>query len=127
MNFMETLYAAAETALTPSTPAGGGGVASPGAVVGGSSSQPAMWESLLPFAAIFVVMYFLVLRPQSKKLKDQAEFIKNFSPFIHQGNISLLTEEINTAHYHIERNANPKILFMDLSVKMNGLLNIPKN
>lgn len=73
----------------------------------------------------------LLLNYQTSELlqinTEEAEFIKNFSPFIHQGNISLLTEEMNTAHYHIERNANPKILFMDLSVKMNGLLNIPKN
>ena len=33
--------------------------------------------SLLPFALIFVIMYFLILRPQQKKVKDHAELVKN--------------------------------------------------
>ena len=53
---------------------------------------------------------------------NEAAFIKGFSPFIHEKNIMQLTEELNTANFHIERNANPKILFMDLSVKVNTLL-----
>ena len=33
--------------------------------------------SLLPFALIFVIMYFLILKPQQKKLKDHQELVKN--------------------------------------------------
>jgi preprotein translocase subunit YajC len=36
-----------------------------------------MLMSLLPFALIFVIMYFLILRPQQKKLKDHADLVKN--------------------------------------------------
>ena len=36
-----------------------------------------MLTSLLPFALIFVIMYFLILRPQQKKVKDHAELVKN--------------------------------------------------
>jgi preprotein translocase subunit YajC len=36
-----------------------------------------MLMSLLPFALIFVIMYFLILRPQQKKVKDHAEMVKN--------------------------------------------------
>jgi preprotein translocase subunit YajC len=36
-----------------------------------------MLMSLLPFALIFVIMYFLILRPQQKKLKDHNEVVKN--------------------------------------------------
>jgi len=36
-----------------------------------------MLVSLLPFVAIFVIMYFLILRPQQKKQKEQQEMIKN--------------------------------------------------
>ena len=32
---------------------------------------------MLPFALIFVIMYFLILRPQQKRVKDHAELIKN--------------------------------------------------
>lgn len=33
--------------------------------------------SLLPFVAIFVIMYFLILRPQQKRVKSHREMIKN--------------------------------------------------
>jgi preprotein translocase subunit YajC len=36
-----------------------------------------MLTSLLPFALIFVIMYFLILRPQQKRVKDHAEMVKN--------------------------------------------------
>jgi preprotein translocase subunit YajC len=36
-----------------------------------------MLTSLLPFILIFVIMYFLILRPQQKRVKDHAELVKN--------------------------------------------------
>jgi preprotein translocase subunit YajC len=41
---------------------------------GGSND---MFMSLLPFVAIFVIMYFLILRPQQKKVKQHQELVKN--------------------------------------------------
>ncbi len=32
---------------------------------------------LLPFVAIFVIMYFLILRPQQKRVKQHQEMVKN--------------------------------------------------
>jgi len=45
------------------------------AAAGGDANS--MLVSLLPFALIFVIMYFLILRPQQKKVKDHAELVKN--------------------------------------------------
>ena len=45
------------------------------AAAGGDTNS--MLMSLLPFALIFVIMYFLILRPQQKKAKDHAELVKN--------------------------------------------------
>lgn len=33
--------------------------------------------SILPFVAIFAIMYFLILRPQQQRLKDHKEMIGN--------------------------------------------------
>lgn len=55
---------------------------------------------------------------------EELEFVKKFALFVHTGNYEKLTEEFNNAYYHIERNANAKILFMDLSLKTNELINI---
>ncbi|MBX9828398.1 MAG: preprotein translocase subunit YajC [Xanthobacteraceae bacterium] len=36
-----------------------------------------MLVSLLPFILIFVIMYFLILRPQQKRQKQHQEMVKN--------------------------------------------------
>jgi preprotein translocase subunit YajC len=36
-----------------------------------------MLMSLLPFVQIFVIMYFLILRPQQKRVKSHQEMVKN--------------------------------------------------
>ena len=41
---------------------------------GGSDN---MLVSLLPFVLIFVIMYFLILRPQQKRQKAHADMVKN--------------------------------------------------
>jgi DNA polymerase-3 subunit delta' len=54
------------------------------------------------------------------------EIIPNFSKFskfIHPGNISAISFLLNKACYSVERNANPRILFLDLSLKLHRLLN----
>lgn len=50
--------------------------------------------------------------------RDQENFLKKFAPFINHNNIVPLSEAIEEAHYHVERNANPKILFLDTSLKI---------
>jgi DNA polymerase III subunit delta' len=47
-----------------------------------------------------------------------------FVKFINQNNAGLFVEELNKAHFHIGRNANPRILFLDLSFKMNRVLQL---
>jgi len=44
---------------------------------GGAGGEGGMLMSLLPFLLIFVIMYFLILRPQQKRVKQHAEMVKN--------------------------------------------------
>ena len=46
-----------------------------GSLFGGGSDN--MLVSLLPFVLIFVIMYFLILRPQQKRQKQHADMVKN--------------------------------------------------
>ena len=43
----------------------------------GAGDTNSMLMSLLPFALIFVIMYFLILRPQQKRQKAHADMVKN--------------------------------------------------
>ena len=57
------------------------------------------------------------LEPKSESFK-----LENFAPFVHNANILDISEELQTAIYHIERNGNSKIILTDLSIKLTRLL-----
>ena len=48
--------------------------------------------------------------------------LKKFAPFVHANNILDIQKELEEALYHIERNANAKIVFTDLSMKLTRFL-----
>lgn len=48
--------------------------------------------------------------------------LDKFAPFVHGNNIEDITNELNSAIYHIERNGNAKIILTDLSIKLTRLL-----
>jgi DNA polymerase-3 subunit delta' len=52
----------------------------------------------------------------------EQQFVQGFSKFVTVRNADQLTEELNTAHYHIERNANPRMVFVDASLRMGQQL-----
>lgn len=54
----------------------------------------------------------------------EKEFLDKFSPFVNNKNYKKLVEEFNSNYYYIERNANPKIVFMDLFFKINQYINL---
>ena len=51
--------------------------------------------------------------------------LSKLAPFVHINNADGFVNEINEAMFHIERNANFKILFSDLSFKIHSLLRAP--
>jgi preprotein translocase subunit YajC len=42
----------------------------------GASSQPGIFEVLFPFIILFVVFYFLLIRPQSKRAKEHRKLVE---------------------------------------------------
>ena len=48
--------------------------------------------------------------------------LAKFAPFIHENNILQITQELEDAIYHVERNGNSKIILTDLSIKLTRLL-----
>lgn len=54
--------------------------------------------------------------------QEEKDFLVKFGKFIDHTNILSFAEELEKAQYHIERNANPNILFMDLTMTITILL-----
>ncbi|MEO8793953.1 MAG: hypothetical protein ABI390_00730 [Daejeonella sp.] len=52
----------------------------------------------------------------------ELDFITNFSKFMDLQKAEAISAELEKAHYHIERNANPKILFLDVSLQLVKIL-----
>ena len=57
------------------------------------------------------------MEPKSDNFK-----LEKFAPFIHEANIMDISNELQNAIYHIERNGNSKIILTDLSIKLTRLL-----
>ncbi len=45
--------------------------------VGQQASQGPGWMGLIPFALMFLVFYFLILRPQARKAKESKDFLQS--------------------------------------------------
>ena len=56
--------------------------------------------------------------------QSEEEFLTKFSPFIPLESGAQIAEELSRAYHAIERNANPKILLMSLSLKIHRLLSV---
>ena len=47
---------------------------------------------------------------------EEQDFVKNFSRVLNLETIDNIGQELNQAYYHLERNANAKIVFLDVSI-----------
>lgn len=45
----------------------------------GAAGQPSPMASLVPFALVFVVFYFLMIKPQKKKIEQEKQFLGGLS------------------------------------------------
>lgn len=97
----------------------------------GGAPQQAPWASFLPFVIIFVVFYFLMIRPQKKRMDQEKQFLSNLkkgdevytkSGVI--GTIAGITEKVVT----LEVNESTKIKFLRSQVAglAQNIFNPPK-
>ncbi|WP_034060421.1 DNA polymerase III subunit [Lacinutrix jangbogonensis] len=56
------------------------------------------------------------------EIKSEKFKLEKFAPFVHNNNILDISNELQDAIYHIERNGNSKIILTDLSIKLTRLL-----
>lgn len=55
---------------------------------------------------------------------EEMDFTRKFSTLLNTTNLEGIRQALETAYLHLERNANPKVLFMDLGFRMGELLRL---
>lgn len=69
----------------------------------------------------------MLYAPKLCKLRDsEQDFVEKFAKATNQNMLEKISEQLNTAYFHIERNANPKILFLDMSLQIALILKSKK-
>ncbi|MGK5086362.1 preprotein translocase subunit YajC [Bdellovibrionota bacterium FG-2] len=109
----------------PALPAAGGAPAGAAGVPAGAPAQPGLAGMLLPFLAMFAVIYFLMIRPQQKKMKDQQSMLgalKHGDEVVTTsgilGNITGITDKVVTVE--VADNVRMKILKSQVSQVIKG-------
>lgn len=54
--------------------------------------------------------------------EEETNFIIKFADNVNAGKLEQLAAILNTTHYHLERNGNPKIIFLDTSMQVSSIL-----
>jgi preprotein translocase subunit YajC len=82
----------------------------------GAAAAPganSMILQLVPFILIFVIMYFLLIRPQQKRQKAHAELLKNIrrgdQVVLGGGFVGKITKDIDDQHVEVEIADNVKV------------------
>lgn len=60
------------------------------------------------------------------QMEDERAFSVKFAPFIHDGNVEAIMNELDKAEKQITQNGNAKIIFFDLCLQMIVLIKRPK-
>lgn len=73
---------------------------------GGALDSSSMVFQILPFVLIFVIMYFLILRPQQKRVKEHQELVRNLrrgdTVVTSGGVVGKVTKVVDDEHIEME-------------------------
>jgi DNA polymerase-3 subunit delta' len=61
-----------------------------------------------------------------KSLEKEKAFIANFAKTLNRNSIEKISENVSTAHYHLERNGRAKMIHLDLSLQIIRIANANK-
>lgn len=82
-------------------------------------------KAFLAYAIRMIRENYLLNKQQVELVRmteDESGFSNNFFPYIHDGNVPGLVQELNEASIHIEANAYARIVFLDFALKLVKLI-----
>lgn len=97
------------------------------AATGAAPQQPGMGSMLVPFAAMIAIMYFMMIRPQQKKAKEQQAMLSALKEGDEVltasgilGTVKGITDRVVTLQ--IDRDVSVKMLKSQVATVVNGKL-----
>lgn len=97
------------------------------AATGAPEAAPGMSSMLVPFAAMFAIMYFLMIRPQQKRAKEQAAMLSALKEGDEVlttsgilGTVKGITDKVVTLE--IDRDVSVKMLKSQVATVVKGQL-----
>ena len=82
-------------------------------------------KAFLAYAIRMIRENYLLNKEQKELVRmtaDESDFSKKFFPFINDGNVPGIVQELNEASIHIEVNAYARIVFLDFALKLVKLI-----
>ncbi len=82
-------------------------------------------KAFLAYAIRMIRENYLLNKEQGELVRmtaDESNFSKKFFPFINDGNVPVIVQELNEASIHIEANAYARIVFLDFALKLVKLI-----
>lgn len=82
-------------------------------------------KEFLNFALRLAREYFILNLNKENLIylnKEEKEWGQKFAPFLNERNISQITAEYELAYKHISMNGNPRIIFLDIALRMAKLI-----
>ena len=92
----------------------------------GRKDQILFFEYALYFLKELLCMYFLGDKMEARLQKTESSTAKKMVKIIDIDGLNLLVRLFDEASYHIERKGNPRIVFMDISIKVHHILKMKK-
>lgn len=77
-----------------------------------AAQQPGLLEAMFPFIILFIVFYFLLIRPQSKRAKEHKKMVEALSKgdeVLTQGGIYGRITEVGESHVVVELAENVEV------------------
>ncbi len=82
-------------------------------------------KAFLAYAIRMIRENYLLNKEQVELVRltaAESDFSRKFFPFINDGNVPLMVQELNEASIHIEANAYARIVFLDFALKLAKLI-----
>jgi DNA polymerase-3 subunit delta' len=82
-------------------------------------------KTFLAYAIRMIRENYLLNKGQNELVRmtaDESDFSKKFFPYINDGNVPAMVQELNEASIHIEANAYARIVFLDFALKLVKLI-----